>query len=43
MSIIRDYLDGLDWDKTPPAPSLPDEIIKGTLKKYKEARELLLG
>ncbi len=40
---VRDYLAGLDWDKTPPAPALPDEIIHKTLSKYREARDLLIG
>ena len=40
---LRDYLDGLDWDKNPPAPALPDEIVEGTLGKYREAYERLVG
>ena len=40
---VRDYLNGLDWDKTPPAPALPDTIIEKTLEKYREVKELLLG
>ena len=40
---VRDYLNGLDWDKTPPAPALPDDIIEKTLEKYREVKELLLG
>lgn len=34
---VRDYLEGLDWDKTPPAPALPDSIVKKTQEKYMEA------
>ncbi len=34
--IIRDYLAQLDWDKTPPGPQLPDDIIKKTIDKYHE-------
>lgn len=34
---VRDYLDSLDWDKTPPPPTLPDEIIEKTAQKYAEA------
>lgn len=34
---VRDYLETLDWDKTPPAPMLPGEIIKKTSLKYFEA------
>ena len=33
---LRDYLETLDWDKTPPPPPLPDEIIENTSKKYLE-------
>jgi len=31
---VRDYLQGLDWDKTPPAPPLPDEVVRKTSEKY---------
>ena len=34
---VRDYLEGLDWNKTSPAPHLPEDIIKKTSKKYLEA------
>lgn len=34
---VRDYLETLDWDKTPPAPHLPEEIIARTADKYREA------
>jgi len=34
---VRDYLETLDWDKTPPGPELPDEIVNKTADKYKEA------
>ena len=38
---VRDYLETLDWDKTPPGPVLPDSIIKRTADKYQEvARQL---
>jgi len=40
---VREYLNGLDWDKTPPAPELPGEIVAKTREKYIEARNLLLG
>ncbi|TAN60436.1 phosphoribosylaminoimidazolesuccinocarboxamide synthase [bacterium] len=40
---VRDYLEGLDWDKTPPAPALPEEIVNKTTEKYLEAYELLTG
>ncbi len=34
---IRDYLESLDWDKTPPAPTLPEEVREFCAKKYHEA------
>ena len=34
---VRDYLETLDWDKKPPAPSLPAEVIEQTAAKYREA------
>ncbi|MSQ54173.1 MAG: phosphoribosylaminoimidazolesuccinocarboxamide synthase [Betaproteobacteria bacterium] len=34
---VRDYLETLDWDKTPPAPKLPAEVIAKTSAKYREA------
>src|SRR5213080_3289730 len=34
---VRDYLETLDWDKTPPAPRLPKEVIEKTSAKYREA------
>ncbi len=40
---VRDYLETLDWDKTPPAPVLPDEILEKSQAKYLEAYELLTG
>jgi len=39
--IIRDYLEALDWDKTPPAPILPNDILIKTAKKYEEVQALL--
>ena len=38
---VRDYLDTLDWDKTPPGPELPADILKQTGEKYREALERL--
>ncbi|MEP6686146.1 MAG: phosphoribosylaminoimidazolesuccinocarboxamide synthase [Verrucomicrobiota bacterium] len=38
---VRDYLETLDWDKTPPAPKLPAEVIEKTTAKYLEAFEKL--
>src|SRR5947199_8156325 len=40
---VRDYLETLDWDKTPPAPHLPQEIVEKTSAKYREAFERLTG
>ena len=40
---VRDYLETLDWDKTPPAPELPSEIVSKTQAKYFEAYERLTG
>jgi phosphoribosylaminoimidazole-succinocarboxamide synthase len=40
---VRDYLETLDWDKTPPAPKLPAEVIAKTSEKYREALERLTG
>jgi phosphoribosylaminoimidazole-succinocarboxamide synthase len=40
---LRDYLLSLKWDKNPPAPQLPEEIIERTREKYLEAYERLVG
>jgi phosphoribosylaminoimidazole-succinocarboxamide synthase len=40
---VRDYLETLDWDKTPPAPELPEEIVMKSREKYLEAYKLLTG
>lgn len=40
---VRDYLETLDWDKTPPAPALPEEVVAHTRDKYLEAYRLLTG
>ena len=40
---VRDYLETLGWDKTPPAPKLPPEVIARTSQKYREALERLTG
>lgn len=40
---VRDYLESLDWDKQPPAPALPPEIVEKTQAKYLEAYERLVG
>jgi len=40
---VRDYLETLDWDKTPPAPRLPAAIVEKTMHKYQQVRDILLG
>jgi phosphoribosylaminoimidazole-succinocarboxamide synthase len=40
---VRDYLETLVWDKTPPAPELPEDVVENTRAKYVEAYELLTG
>ncbi|MCX5701777.1 MAG: phosphoribosylaminoimidazolesuccinocarboxamide synthase [Candidatus Omnitrophica bacterium] len=40
---VRDYLESLNWNKTPPAPELPQEIINKTTQKYLEAYKRLVG
>ena len=40
---VRDYCETLGWDKTPPGPELPDEIVAGTRRRYVEAFERLTG
>lgn len=40
---VRDYLESLDWDKTPPAPALPPDVVARTRGKYREAYERLTG
>lgn len=41
--IIRDYLETLDWDKSPPPPEIPDEIIEKTAARYREVIDRLKG
>ena len=40
---VRDYLETLDWDKTPPAPTLPQSVIDATAAKYREAMLRITG
>jgi len=40
---LRDYLLSIRWDKSPPAPQLPEEIVQKTREKYLEAYERLVG
>ncbi len=39
--IVRDYLETLDWDKTPPAPTLPENIVQKTARQYQEIQQIL--
>lgn len=40
---VRNYLEGLTWDKTPPAPELPEDVVQGTRQRYLDAYERLTG
>jgi phosphoribosylaminoimidazole-succinocarboxamide synthase len=40
---VREYLETLDWDKTPPGPELPPDVVAGTRARYLEAYRLLTG
>ena len=40
---VRDYLETLDWNKQAPGPALPEEVIRQTASKYREAQDRLLG
>jgi phosphoribosylaminoimidazole-succinocarboxamide synthase len=40
---VRDYLDELDWDKKPPPPPLPDEVVSASAVRYREAYERITG
>ena len=40
---VRDYLETLDWDKTDPGPRLPEDVIRRTGEKYREAMNLLMS
>jgi phosphoribosylaminoimidazole-succinocarboxamide synthase len=40
---VRDYLLGIHWDKEPPIPTLPEDVVAGTAAKYREAYERLTG
>lgn len=44
---LREYLQSLvdsgSWDKTDPGPTLPNDVIKGTLARYEQARQMLVG
>ena len=40
---VRDYLESIDWNKQPPAPALPPDVIQRTSEKYREAYRALTG
>ena len=40
---VRDYLLGLDWDRTPPGPELPEKVVAETSRRYREIYERLTG
>lgn len=40
---VRDFLESLDWDKRPPAPPLPDEVVAATAERYRAAYERICG
>ena len=40
---VRDWASGSGWDKTPPAPALPDDVVEGTRARYLEAYERIAG
>jgi phosphoribosylaminoimidazole-succinocarboxamide synthase len=40
---VRDYCEALGWDKTPPGPELPDDVVAGTRARYVDAFERLTG
>jgi phosphoribosylaminoimidazole-succinocarboxamide synthase len=40
---VRDYLETLQWDKTPPGPELPEEVVQGTAERYREAARRICG
>jgi phosphoribosylaminoimidazole-succinocarboxamide synthase len=40
---VRDYLERIQWPKTPPGPELPDEVVASTRAKYREAYRVLVG
>ncbi|GAC1618615.1 MAG: phosphoribosylaminoimidazolesuccinocarboxamide synthase [Candidatus Acidiferrum sp.] len=40
---VRDYLEGIQWSKTPPGPPLPTEVVAATRGKYREAYRILAG
>ena len=41
--IIRDYVESIGWDKNPPAPKLPEDVIQKTVAQYKKMEEIILS
>ncbi|MEO7118562.1 MAG: phosphoribosylaminoimidazolesuccinocarboxamide synthase, partial [Candidatus Limnocylindrales bacterium] len=40
---VRDWLETQGWDKTPPGPALPDDVVAGTRQRYVEAFDRIIG
>lgn len=40
---VRDFLEGLDWDRSPPPPTLPAEVVEATSRRYRDAYERICG
>ena len=40
---VRDWLEGSGWNKQPPAPQLPADVVAGAASRYREAYEWLTG
>ena len=40
---VRDYLEKIDWNKQPPAPALPPDVVSGTREKYRDAYQRITG
>ncbi len=40
---VRDYLESIHWDKRPPGPTLPEEVVEMTRDKYLQAYSLITG
>jgi phosphoribosylaminoimidazole-succinocarboxamide synthase len=40
---VRDWLESSGWDKTPPAPQLPPDVVQKTAEKYREAYRRMTG
>ncbi len=40
---VRDYLETLQWDKTPPGPELPADVVGGTVERYRQAAKRICG